>query len=287
MPVDAVVGGTKRGSDSGTGELRGAAATQLLLQLESPPTQADRDRVRDLEERWIQRVNDAMDCGRKVLRRSNPQSVGSADMDLGSAAPVRPDGSSSSSGQDSAGSSPAYGPDTCGEEGTESIQAEDAILGQDAARGLRRFAAEWSQAAPRSYNALVGSIDVLPFASRTFQDEQDRMVAADTPLVGAAVGLMIVYVALVLGDYPPVRSRVLLAMVCVLGCVGGSLAISFGLGGYFGVPFNTMSQLAFFVLVAVGVDDGLLLSAVWDRITAHEQKELAKEQEKKKKRQAC
>jgi len=108
---------------------------------------------------------------------------------------------------------------------------------------------------------------MLAQATRTYQDEQDRMLDADIPLVAFAVILMVMYVALVLGQMPPIRSRVLLALVCVGGCVGGSLAISFGISGLAKVPYNIMSQLAFFILVAVGVDDGLILAAVWDRYT--------------------
>jgi len=200
--------------------------------------------VRALESDWISRVDDVVECWKAVLLREAPQSVRSADRDASTAAPVRPPtqfGSGEGEDEESAGL-PRAQAQLCGV-GTdsESIMAEDLALGSDAAAALRALAADWGTAAPEQLQALVASVEVLLFAGRTYQDEQDRMVAADIPLVAAAVVLMIVYVALVLGDVPPVKSRVTLAMVCVMGCVGGSLAISFGLGGYTGVPFNTLS----------------------------------------------
>ena len=91
-------------------------------------------------------------------------------------------------------------------------------------------------------------------AQRSYQDESDRAVAADNPLVGAAVSLMIVYTTVMLGGTPPLRSRCLLGLTVVLN-VGLALVVGFGLCGYLGVRYNLISFMAIFILFGIGIDD--------------------------------
>jgi uncharacterized membrane protein YgcG len=101
-------------------------------------------------------------------------------------------------------------------------------------------------------------IDVHVMAERSFQDENDRAINKDFIIVGLAVTVMILYVTAVTGSNPPVRSRVLLGSSIVV-CVGFSLGAGFGICGFLGVGFNQISQMCFFILFGVGVDDMFII----------------------------
>ena len=104
-------------------------------------------------------------------------------------------------------------------------------------------------------------------ATRSYQDESDRIIAADSPLVGAAIALMFVYVSVVLGGAPPLHSQVSLGATVVL-TVGAAMVVGFGGGALGGVPFNVMSQLAIFVLTGVSVDDAFVIAGCFERAPA-------------------
>ncbi len=95
--------------------------------------------------------------------------------------------------------SPSASPDAL-----EEFEARFIALGRAASDGARRVFVQ----APRSY-----------------QDESDRIIAEDSPLVGAAIALMFVYVSVVLGGRPPVRSQVALGLT-VVGTVGAAMLVS-------------------------------------------------------------
>ena len=62
-------------------------------------------------------------------------------------------------------------------------------------------------------------------APRSYQDESDRIIAEDSPLVAAAIVLMFVYVSVVLGGRPPLKSQIALGMT-VVGTVGAAMVVS-------------------------------------------------------------
>eukprot|EP01138_Halocafeteria_seosinensis_P005581 gb/GECG01005704.1/.p1 GENE.gb/GECG01005704.1/~~gb/GECG01005704.1/.p1 ORF type:complete len:403 (+),score=46.94 gb/GECG01005704.1/:1-1209(+) len=95
-------------------------------------------------------------------------------------------------------------------------------------------------------------IDLEFLAPRSINDESDRIVEKDTPLISVAVVIMIVYVSISLGGKPFKNSRIALSLFSV-STIGASLLCGFGIGGYFGNPFNVMSQLAIFVVMGIGV----------------------------------
>jgi len=95
-------------------------------------------------------------------------------------------------------------------------------------------------------------------AARSYQDESDRAVAQDNPLVGAAVTLMIVYVTCLMGGRPPTSSRCLLGFTVVFN-VGFALVIGFGLCGHSGVGYNIISFMAIFILFGIGIDDMFII----------------------------
>ena len=96
-------------------------------------------------------------------------------------------------------------------------------------------------------------------ASRSFSDESDRQISKDTPLVAGAVILMIVYVSIVLGGKPCRYSRIGLTLMAIT-TIGLSLLCGFGIGAYFGNPFNVMSQLAIFIVMGIGIGKHLKVS---------------------------
>lgn len=101
-------------------------------------------------------------------------------------------------------------------------------------------------------------INVHIMAERSFQDENDRAINKDFMIVGLAVGVMVSYVTAVTGSNPPVRSRVLLGSSIVV-CVGLSLGAGFGICGFLGIGFNQISQMCFFILFGIGVDDMFII----------------------------
>ena len=102
------------------------------------------------------------------------------------------------------------------------------------------------------------AVNVFPMAGRSYKDEADRQINDDFTIVGLAVAVMITYVMVASGSKPPVQSRMLLAST-IMVTVGFSLGAGFGLCGYFGIGFNQMSQMCFFILFGVGVDDMFII----------------------------
>ena len=69
---------------------------------------------------------------------------------------------------------------------------------------------------------------------------------------------MITYVVSITGSNPPVKSRVLLGSSIMI-TVGFALGAGFGICGFASVSFNQMSQMCFFILFGIGVDDMFII----------------------------
>eukprot|EP01138_Halocafeteria_seosinensis_P004249 gb/GECG01004345.1/.p1 GENE.gb/GECG01004345.1/~~gb/GECG01004345.1/.p1 ORF type:complete len:1061 (+),score=110.46 gb/GECG01004345.1/:1-3183(+) len=110
-------------------------------------------------------------------------------------------------------------------------------------------------------------------ASRSFSDESDRQISSDSPLVAGAVVLMVLYVSVVLGGRPFRHSKIGLSLMAV-GTIGLSLVCGFGVGAYFGNPFNVMSQLAIFIVMGIGIDDIFIIVDSFDRFKHSKSEEL-------------
>eukprot|EP00039_Didymoeca_costata_P011781 m.166679 g.166679 ORF g.166679 m.166679 type:complete len:404 (+) comp15290_c0_seq4:643-1854(+) len=93
--------------------------------------------------------------------------------------------------------------------------------------------------------------------------ESDRETASDVVYMGVAIGLMFVYVTLVLTKCHAVHGRVLLSF-SVVGTVGMSLGVGFGIAGYVGLPLTQISMLAIFILLGIGIDDMFILTHAFD-----------------------
>lgn len=102
------------------------------------------------------------------------------------------------------------------------------------------------------------------FAASSYQQESDRAIAEDTVIVSFSMLVMIIYVTVVLGQCHPIDSKVVLGLSIIL-TVGLSLAVAFGITSYFNVPFTTLSMMAIFILLGVGIDDMFILTDGFDR----------------------
>ena len=69
---------------------------------------------------------------------------------------------------------------------------------------------------------------------------------------------MITYVVSITGSNPPVKSRVLLGSSIMI-TVGFALGAGFGICGFASVSCNQLSQMCFFILFGIGVDDMFII----------------------------
>lgn len=107
-------------------------------------------------------------------------------------------------------------------------------------------------------------LSVRRFATRSVDDEVNRIVAGEGYLMGIAVGMILVYMSVTLGTCGKVTGRVGLGMSSVL-VVNLALGSAFGLSGYFGVPLTSISGMAVFVVAGIGVDDIFIVVHAMDR----------------------
>lgn len=53
--------------------------------------------------------------------------------------------------------------------------------------------------------------------------------------------------------------------MAVIVAVGQSIAVGFGVAGYLGIPYTQMSQMTFFILLGIGIDDMFIVVDCFDR----------------------
>eukprot|EP01025_Chloroclados_australasicus_P014155 TRINITY_DN1661_c0_g1_i7.p1 TRINITY_DN1661_c0_g1~~TRINITY_DN1661_c0_g1_i7.p1 ORF type:complete len:916 (-),score=87.12 TRINITY_DN1661_c0_g1_i7:1233-3980(-) len=108
------------------------------------------------------------------------------------------------------------------------------------------------------FSNLAGLEDIHYWNAKGAEDETNRIVNQEQPLILASFGLILIYMCFILGGRPFVRSRFLLGLSCLFTVVL-AFVFSLGLCGYFGVKFTIISILAGFVLLGVGVDDMIII----------------------------
>ena len=108
------------------------------------------------------------------------------------------------------------------------------------------------------------NIKVHYFTSLSFGNEMTRIVFVDIPILGVSVILMGIYLSMTLGkNFNCVEARVLLAMGSLFSIVC-ALLIGLGIGLVFGYPFNPVILMVPFLLLGVGVDDGIIIVETFD-----------------------
>jgi Niemann-Pick C1 protein len=103
------------------------------------------------------------------------------------------------------------------------------------------------------------------FTQRSFDDEFERAIVNDIPLVPLIFVVMSMFTGLVFFRKSWVHSRVILGVgaVCTV-----FLSIIFGFGIMFiiGVPFTSMTQLVPFIMFGIGMDDAFIIWGAYERM---------------------
>lgn len=99
--------------------------------------------------------------------------------------------------------------------------------------------------------------------------EAKTLVKRDGPLLGASMGLILVFVCLVLGGFTcdPSRSRVMLGSSCAI-TTALSMSSGFGIASILGIPLAPVSPLVCYTLLGVCVDDMIIIVDAFD-MSAH------------------
>lgn len=99
---------------------------------------------------------------------------------------------------------------------------------------------------------LVGHI-----SERSFDDELERSVSGDIPLVAIMIAIIVVFTSVALG-WTAAPCRVLLGWCGVLNVIL-ALIISFGVCSWASVPFSSLNLILPILIISVGVDDMFVL----------------------------
>lgn len=109
-------------------------------------------------------------------------------------------------------------------------------------------------------------IDFSGSFGRSFTDEFGAAILGDLAAFGAACGIIIVYMVVMLSKRDHVHSKLLLGLITV-AIVGMSYGAAMGFGAYLGKKNNNLIQLLPFLLLGLGVDDAFVLMAEYHRAT--------------------
>ena len=102
-----------------------------------------------------------------------------------------------------------------------------------------------------------------PWATRSFSDEFGSVITGDVLLVNVSFLIIFIYMALNLGDFTRVKSRVALSLACIV-TVGMSIGTSIGLASAFGQFYGPVNSVLPFVLLGLGVDDSFVITSAFD-----------------------
>jgi len=102
------------------------------------------------------------------------------------------------------------------------------------------------------------------FSNRSFDDEFNRAIVNDIPLVPIVFVVMSIFTCLIFFRPNWVYSRSLLGLGAVVSVL---LSIMAGYGFLFivGVPFTSMTQILPFIMFGIGLDDAFILSGAYKR----------------------
>lgn len=116
----------------------------------------------------------------------------------------------------------------------------------------------------------TGQLIVFLQTGRSIDDELARAVSGDIALFAAALTIMCTFCCLILGRNAPctgcLHSRVLLGIGGV-GLIMLSMGAGYGLCSALGIDFTTLQSILPFILIGIGVDDMLVITAAFDRVT--------------------
>ncbi|CAB9524076.1 Pick C1-like protein 1 [Seminavis robusta] len=101
-------------------------------------------------------------------------------------------------------------------------------------------------------------------ASTSFDDEFDRAVVNDLPLMPAAFIVMSIFCCIVFARWDRVRSQSLLGFGAVVGVLF-SIFTSYGIFFLAGVPLTSATQIVVFVMFGIGLDDAFIISGSYSR----------------------
>jgi len=108
------------------------------------------------------------------------------------------------------------------------------------------------------------SINVLPYATRSLDDELEKSVGGDIPLLAIAYTLMIAFASATLGKpLHKLKGRAALATADVFIIIFASGA-GYGLSSMIGTPFTALVQVLPFILIAIGIDSAYIIAGAFD-----------------------
>jgi len=106
-------------------------------------------------------------------------------------------------------------------------------------------------------------VELVGMSGSSVDDEISRNVTGAQPFMAGAINLILIFMALMLGGRPCLRSRLALALgaVCLVMLAEG---MGFALAIACGVTLSDVSLLVVFLAVGIGVDDILVLTDAFD-----------------------
>ncbi|XP_067927836.1 patched domain-containing protein 3-like [Watersipora subatra] len=113
----------------------------------------------------------------------------------------------------------------------------------------------------------IKGIDVS--AVRSFRDESDKSFHSDVTLLMVGVGLIISYVAIILGKFNELEHKVYLALFGVFGIGLASLA-SYGSASVIGMFYGPIHPILPFLLLGLGVDDMFVIVEAWNNLNTYQ-----------------
>ncbi|XP_067935970.1 patched domain-containing protein 3-like [Watersipora subatra] len=114
---------------------------------------------------------------------------------------------------------------------------------------------------------IITSVDVQ--AVRSFRDEYDKSFEADIGLIAAGIGIIVCYVAIIMGKFNEVEHKVYLTFVGVFG-IGLAILVSYGLASALGQFYGPIHPILPFLLLGLGVDDMFVIIEAWNNLSAME-----------------
>ena len=143
-------------------------------------------------------------------------------------------------------------------------ETDDYDFELDATRALYKLQDIWDQ------EGIDCQVEANSF--RALDDESQRGVEGDIPMMGLAFVIMGIVCALYLSNYKNlVQSRAILGVGAVI-TIAFSVMTSYGFLFLIGVPFTPVAQIFIYVMVGIGLDDTFIITGAYSR--ADPQKEV-------------
>lgn len=111
----------------------------------------------------------------------------------------------------------------------------------------------------------LAGLRVTRFAERSFDDELERSISGDIPLVAGTFAIMVAYTCWTLGRRDCTQSKTLLGAAGILSVVL-ALLTAFGICAGLGVMFSSLNMILPFLLLGIGIDDMFILVHCFETI---------------------